>query len=95
MRASLSLRLVLLSVGLSACASTNASLGETAEPEVISWEVGCQDTTTLKLVCAEDTCAFFRCREMADVSEAAPSGEVEPARWQAPRWGRTVSALGD
>jgi uncharacterized lipoprotein (TIGR02269 family) len=80
MRVLLSLGLVLLSVGLSACASTNTSLRETAEPEVVSWEEGCQDATTLELFCAEDTCAFFRCRDLLDASEA-PSGEVEPARW--------------
>gem|GEM_PF-269491 len=80
MRTLLPLRLVLLSVSLAACASTDTSLRETAEPEVVSWEEGCQDSTTLELLCSEDTCAFFRCQDLAEVSEA-PSGEVEPARW--------------
>jgi uncharacterized lipoprotein (TIGR02269 family) len=76
----LPLGLVLLSVFLASCASTDASRWEVPEPEVVSWEEGCQDTTTLELLCSEDTCAFFRCRDLTDVTEE-PSGEVEPARW--------------
>jgi len=72
--------LALLSVSLAACATTDASQWEAREPEVVSWEEGCQDTTTLELLCSEDTCAFFRCQDLIDVTEE-PSGQVEPARW--------------
>jgi uncharacterized lipoprotein (TIGR02269 family) len=74
------LGLVLLSVLLAGCASTDSSHWEAPEPEVVSWEEGCQDITTLELFCSEDTCAFFRCLDLTDVTEQ-PSGEVEPARW--------------
>ncbi|MDY7226858.1 TIGR02269 family lipoprotein [Hyalangium rubrum] len=74
------LRTLGLSVFLAACASTNASLPETREPELVSWEEGCQDTSTLELLCAEDTCAFFRCRDLV-FEEEAVSARVEPARW--------------
>ena len=80
MRALQWLKWVLLSVSLAACASTGTSLREAAEPEPVSWEEGCQDSTTLELLCSEDTCALFRCQDLTDASEA-PSGEVEPARW--------------
>jgi uncharacterized lipoprotein (TIGR02269 family) len=79
MRTPLSLGLVLLSMCL-ACASTDASRWEAPEPEAIFWEEGCQDTTTLELLCAEDSCAFFRCQDLTEASDE-PSGEVEPARW--------------
>lgn len=75
-----SFNLVLLSVFLAACASTEASRWEAPEPEVVSWEEGCQDPSTLELLCSEDTCAFFRCRDLTDVTEEA-SEQVEPARW--------------
>lgn len=64
---------------LAACASTNASLPE-EEPQKVSWEEGCQDNTTLELVCSENTCAFFRCRDLTEVRGATPS-QIEPARW--------------
>jgi uncharacterized lipoprotein (TIGR02269 family) len=75
-----SLGLALLSVSLAACASTDASRLEAPEPEEVSWEEGCQDTTTLELLCFGDTCAFFRCRDLTDAAEES-SGEVEPTRW--------------
>ena len=80
MRALLLLKRVLLSLSLAACASTGTSLREAAEPERVSWEEGCQDSTTLEPLCSEDTCEFFRCQDLTDATEA-PSGEVEPARW--------------
>jgi len=72
--------LALLSVLLTACATTDVSQSETREPEVVSWEEGCQDTTALELLCSEGTCAFFRCLDLTDATEEA-SGQVEPARW--------------
>jgi hypothetical protein len=80
MRPHHSLGLALLSVSLAACASTDASRLEAPEPEEVSWEEGCQDTTTLELLCSGDTCAFFRCRDLIDSTEES-SGEVEPTRW--------------
>jgi uncharacterized lipoprotein (TIGR02269 family) len=80
MREKLSLGLVLLCVFLAACASTDASRWEPPEPEAISWDEGCQDTTTLELLCSGDTCALFRCRDLIDVTEVS-AGEAEPARW--------------
>jgi uncharacterized lipoprotein (TIGR02269 family) len=65
---------------LTACASTDTSQWEAREPEGVSWEEGCQDITTLELLCSGDTCAFFWCRDLVEVHEEA-SGEVEPARW--------------
>lgn len=74
------LRRILLSVSLAACASTDIPLRTPDEPELVSWEEGCQDTTTLELLCSEGTCAFFHCLDLTDASEA-PAGEVQPARW--------------
>jgi uncharacterized lipoprotein (TIGR02269 family) len=74
------LSFLLLNVLLAACASTNTSHWETPEPEVVSWEEGCQDATTLELFCSENTCAFFRCQDLVDATEEVPS-LVEPARW--------------
>lgn len=72
--------LALLSVLLAACATTDVSQWDAREPEVVSWEEGCQDSTTLELLCSEDTCAFFRCQDLVDAVEES-SGQVEPARW--------------
>jgi uncharacterized lipoprotein (TIGR02269 family) len=75
--------MALVGVLLVACSSASVSLhGELQEEELreVSWEEGCQDESTLELLCSEDTCAFFRCRDMVDVRDAAP-GEIEPARW--------------
>ncbi|WP_414653992.1 TIGR02269 family lipoprotein [Hyalangium sp.] len=80
MRAPRPVGLVLLSLCLAACASTDTPRWEPREPEGVSWEEGCQDTRTLELLCSEDTCAFFRCQDLTEASEE-PSGEVEPARW--------------
>jgi uncharacterized lipoprotein (TIGR02269 family) len=74
------LGLAVLSVFLAGCASTEASRLEVHEPEEVSWEEGCQDPTTLELLCSEDTCAFFRCRDLTDAVEET-SGQVELARW--------------
>jgi uncharacterized lipoprotein (TIGR02269 family) len=71
--------MALLGVLLIACASTSVSLPEQV-PQEVTWEEGCQEDTTLELVCGEDTCAFFRCKDMMDVPEAA-TGQIEPARW--------------
>jgi uncharacterized lipoprotein (TIGR02269 family) len=71
--------MALVGVLLVTCVSSNVSLHE-QDPQEVSWEEGCQDETTLELVCSEDTCAFFRCKDMTVVSEAHP-GEIEPARW--------------
>jgi len=64
---------------LAACASVDASLRE-EPPQEVSWEEGCQDNTTLELVCSEDTCELFRCKDMMEAREANP-GEIELARW--------------
>jgi hypothetical protein len=79
MRTSPARRMALVGVLLAACASTNVPLHE-VEPQEVSWEEGCQEDTTLELVCAEDTCAFFRCRDLIEAREATP-GEIAPARW--------------
>jgi uncharacterized lipoprotein (TIGR02269 family) len=81
MRVNPALRAAILGVILTACASTEASRLEAVEPEEVSWEEGCQDATTLELLCAENTCAFFRCQDLIEFREEATSGEVKPARW--------------
>ncbi len=78
------LSFVLPSVLLAACASTDVTRWEPPEPEVVSWEEGCQDTTTLELLCSEDTCAFFRCQDLVDTIQES-AGQVEPARWPGSR----------
>jgi uncharacterized lipoprotein (TIGR02269 family) len=83
MRVKARLLLVWLSSVLVACASTDTALRESTEPELVSWEEGCQAPTTLDLFCAQGTCALFRCRDMEPAVEDT-SGKVEPARWIRP-----------
>ncbi|WNG32787.1 TIGR02269 family lipoprotein [Archangium violaceum] len=61
--------LCLLLVGfLFACATSSPAVqegGPTLEPEVVaSWEEGCEGERSLVLLCQEEECGFFHCREV-------------------------------
>jgi uncharacterized lipoprotein (TIGR02269 family) len=85
---------VLLSCALVACASTQTlHPGEEPAEEVFSsFEEGCEDERSLVLVCAEEDCGFFQCRDTLPEAivparggggfitpPAAPGGS--PRRW--------------
>jgi hypothetical protein len=71
--------MVLLGVLQAACASTELLL-QGQEPQEVSWEEDCQDDTTLKLVCSEDICAFFRCKVLSSTVVEGKQPVSDPAR---------------
>jgi uncharacterized lipoprotein (TIGR02269 family) len=74
------IRTALLSMLLTACASTAPSRCEPGRSSAASVDPACQDSTTLDLFCGPEACALFRCQDLVVASEAS-AGEVQPARW--------------
>ncbi|WP_075335830.1 TIGR02269 family lipoprotein [Stigmatella aurantiaca] len=85
------IRALALGALLSACVSVDVPRGYAKESEEISWEKGCQDARVLEVLCAQDSCAFVRCRDLLSSNDGT-SGKVEPARWnrllRRPGWQR-------
>jgi hypothetical protein len=86
-----------LSLMLAACASVPSTHSEEERPEqvVSSFEEGCAHEDSLLLLCGDDTCGFFQCRDTlpGQIELARGGGTIAPPaspggaprRWWGPR----------
>lgn len=88
-------KLWLMLVGLLAACATSAPPGqespEAMEEEVSSWEEGCESDGSLVLLCREEECGFFQCRDVLpeEVQVASRGGMFRGPgfrRWPGRSW---------